>query len=282
MPTLGVALLKALRAHGAREIFGIPGDFVLPFCKVIEDSGVLPFYTLSHEPAIGFAADAVARFRASLSVAVVTWGAGAFNLVNAVAGAYAERSPVVVVSGAPGVHERASGWQLHHMARALDTQVRIYREITCDQAVLDDPVRAPADIARVLRRALDTAAPMSRHSIESPLCGPLAAGGSERLREPGGRLRDSRAVAAVSLSSRDPAPRVGLRAESDPGPCPTDSVSGDAPSRWGQSRVTPGPPRQRAIVGRWRGQDREGWCWSPARFGLNATLSRPNFVPYAT
>ena len=160
MPALGIALLDALSAHGAREIFGIPGDFVLPFCKVIEDSGVLPFYTLSHEPAIGFAADAVARFRASLSVAVVTWGAGAFNLVNAVAGAYAERSPVVVVSGAPGVHERASGWQLHHMARALDTQVRIYREITCDQAVLDDPVRAPADIARVLRRALDTSLPV--------------------------------------------------------------------------------------------------------------------------
>ena len=160
MPALGIALLEALRAHGAREIFGIPGDFVLPFCKVIEESGILPFYTLSHEPAVGFAADAAARFRASISVALATWGAGAFNLVNAVAGAYAERSPLVVVSGAPGVNERTSGWQLHHMARALDTQLRIFREITCEQAVLDDPVRAPAEIARVLRRALDTSLPV--------------------------------------------------------------------------------------------------------------------------
>ncbi|MDE2577127.1 MAG: indolepyruvate/phenylpyruvate decarboxylase [Rhodospirillales bacterium] len=153
MPTLGRALLDALKAHGAQEIFGIPGDFVLPFCKVIEESGVLPFHTLSHEPSVGFAADAAARYRASISVAVATWGAGAFNLVNPVAGAYAERSPLVVVSGAPGVHERASGWHLHHMSKALDTQARIFREITCDQAILDEPARAPEEIARVLRSA---------------------------------------------------------------------------------------------------------------------------------
>ena len=30
MPALGRALIDALRDHGAREIFGIPGDFVLP------------------------------------------------------------------------------------------------------------------------------------------------------------------------------------------------------------------------------------------------------------
>jgi len=160
MPILGRALLDALRQHGAREVFGIPGDFVLPFFKVIEESGVLPFYTLSHEPAVGFAADAAARFRGSISVAVATWGAGAFNLVNPVAGAYAERVPVVVVSGAPGVHERASGWRLHHMSREIDTQTRIFREITCDQAVLDDPARAPAEIARVLRSAREYSLPV--------------------------------------------------------------------------------------------------------------------------
>jgi len=160
MPSLGRALIDALKAHGAREIFGIPGDFVLPFFKVVEESGVLPFYTLSHEPAVGFAADAAARFRGAISVAVATWGAGAFNLVNPIAGAYAERSPVVVVSGAPGVAERASGWQLHHMSRAVDTQSRIFREITCDQAILDDPARAPGEIARVLRSAREYSLPV--------------------------------------------------------------------------------------------------------------------------
>jgi indolepyruvate decarboxylase len=160
MPTLGIALLDALRAHGAREIFGIPGDFVLPFFKVIAESGILSYYTLSHEPAVGFAADAAARFHGSISVAVVTWGAGAFNLVNPIAGAFAERSPVVVISGAPGVPERATGWQLHHMSRALDTQARVFREITCDQAVLGDPARAAGEIARVLRSAQEFSLPV--------------------------------------------------------------------------------------------------------------------------
>jgi indolepyruvate decarboxylase len=108
MPTLATSLLHGLKDHGAREIFGIPGDFVLPFFKVIEESAILPYYTLSHEPGVGFAADAAARYHSGLGVAVVTFGAGAFNLVNPIAGAYAERSPVVVVAGAPGAHERGS------------------------------------------------------------------------------------------------------------------------------------------------------------------------------
>src|SRR5262249_10258123 len=158
--TVATALLHALKAHGARELFGIPGDFVLPFFKVIEDSAILPHYTLSHEPAVGFAADSAARYKGGLGVAVVTYGAGAFNLVNAVAGAYAERSPVVVVSGAPGARERASGLFVHHQARAIDSQLAVFREITCDQAVLNDPAAAPQEIARTLRSARELSLPV--------------------------------------------------------------------------------------------------------------------------
>jgi indolepyruvate decarboxylase len=160
MPTLANALLTALKDHGAREIFGIPGDFVLPLFKVIEESNILPNFTLSHEPAVGFAADASARFHGGLGVAVVTYGAGAFNLVNSVAGAYAERSPVVVIAGAPGARERTSGFLLHHQARTVDTQLAVFKEITCDQAVLADPVTAPAQIARVLRSAREMSLPV--------------------------------------------------------------------------------------------------------------------------
>ncbi|UWU73847.1 indolepyruvate/phenylpyruvate decarboxylase [Bradyrhizobium huanghuaihaiense] len=160
MTTLAAALLEGLKEHGAREIFGIPGDFVLPFYKAIEESRILPHYTLSHEPGVGFAADAAARYHQGLGVAVVTYGAGAFNLVNAVAGAYAERSPVVVIAGAPGARERAGGFLLHHQARSIDTQLAVFREITCGQAVLDDPGRAPEAIARVLRSAREQSLPV--------------------------------------------------------------------------------------------------------------------------
>lgn len=159
MPTLATALLKGLKDHGAREIFGIPGDFVLPFFKTIEESGILPHFTLSHEPGVAFAADAAARYHCGLGVAVVTYGAGAFNVVNAVAGAYAERSPVVVIAGAPGASERTSGFLLHHQARNINTQLAVFREITCDQAVLTDATTAPGEIARVLRNARERSLP---------------------------------------------------------------------------------------------------------------------------
>jgi indolepyruvate decarboxylase len=118
MPTLATALLQGLKDHGAREIFGIPGDFVLPFFKAVEDSGILPHYTLSHEPGVGFAADAAARYHRGLGVAVVTFGAGAFNLVNAVAGAYAERSPVVVIAARSRARSPASCRASPRRARA--------------------------------------------------------------------------------------------------------------------------------------------------------------------
>lgn len=160
MPTLANALLQGLKDHGAREIFGIPGDFVLPFFKAIEESNILPHFTLSHEPAVGFAADAAARYHCGLGVGVVTYGAGAFNTVNAIAGAYAERSPVVLIAGAPGARERASGFSLHHQARTVDTQLAVFKEVTCDQAVLADPASAPAEIARVLRHARERSLPV--------------------------------------------------------------------------------------------------------------------------
>jgi indolepyruvate decarboxylase len=144
------SLLLALKAHGARQIFGIPGDFALPFFKIIEESQILPLYTLSHEPGVGFAADAAARILGGLGVAAVTYGAGALNMVNPVAAAYAEKSPLVVLSGGPGKNESKAGLLLHHQAKTLDSQFQIFREITCDQVRLDDAERAPRDIARVL------------------------------------------------------------------------------------------------------------------------------------
>jgi indolepyruvate decarboxylase len=150
---LARALLAALRNYGAGEIFGIPGDFALPFFREIEASRILPLHTLSHEPAVGFAADAAARYRGTLGVAAVTYGAGALNMVNAVATAYAEKSAVAVISGAPGAAEGGMGLGLHHQVKRLDSQFLVMSEVTCAQAVLDDAASAPREIARVLTAA---------------------------------------------------------------------------------------------------------------------------------
>src|SRR5450631_1906931 len=170
------SLLHALKAHGARQIFGIPGDFALPYFRIIEQSAILPLYTLSHEPGVGFAADATARANIGLGVAAVTYGAGALNMVNAVAAAFAEKVPVVVISGAPGKGEARSGLLLHHQAKTLDSQFQMFREITCDQVKLDNAARAPADIARVLAQCLRRSEPVyieiPRDMVAVP-CGPV-------------------------------------------------------------------------------------------------------------
>ena len=169
---LAQVLLTALKQHGAREVFGIPGDFALAFFKQIEDSKILPLYTLSHEPAVGFAADASARLHSGLGVAAVTYGTGALNMVNAVASSYAEKVPLVVISGAPGVGEWRSGLLLHHQTKTVDSQLSIFREITCDQAVLDDIARAPEAIARVLQSCITHSRPvyieLPRDMVQQP------------------------------------------------------------------------------------------------------------------
>ncbi len=158
--TIAEALLVALKDRGAKCIFGIPGDFALPFFKVAESSEILPLFTLSHEPAVGFAADAAARMGGGLGVAAVTYGAGALNMVNPVAQAYAEKSPVVIISGAPGAEEGGRGLVLHHQVKRLDSQLMIYREVTCAQAVLNCSDTAPEEIARVLDTALERSLPV--------------------------------------------------------------------------------------------------------------------------
>ena len=154
------SLLTALKDHGVRQIFGLPGDFALPLFKVIEQSPILPLYTLSHEPGVCFAADGAARMLGAPSAIAVTYGAGALNTVNAVASAYAEKSPLVVIAGVPGTREGRGGLLLHHQVKSLDSQFAIFREITCDEARLSDLARAPADIARVLQSCLTHSRPV--------------------------------------------------------------------------------------------------------------------------
>ena len=210
---LAESLLHAAHARGAREIFGIPGDFALPLFKVIEESGILPCYTLSHEPAVGFAADAAARLRGAPSIAAVTFGAGAFNVVNAIAAAYSEKSPVIVVSGGPGVADQSTGLLVHHQARHLKSQLEMYREVTCAQAVLDEPERAPDEIARVLDRCVEESRPVY---LEVPrdralaAAGPVPAPAERRRADPAALAACADEIAAHLERASSPVMMVGI------------------------------------------------------------------------
>jgi TPP-dependent 2-oxoacid decarboxylase len=145
-------LVERLQDLGVGHVFGVPGDFVLSLFKHLED-GPLTVVNTCDEQGAGFAADAYARIN-GLGVACVTFGVGGFKVVNTTGQAYAEESPVVVISGAPSRHEREAQPLLHHKAKAFDTQKLVFDQMTVASAVLDDPETACHEIDRVLAAAV--------------------------------------------------------------------------------------------------------------------------------
>src|SRR5580693_6555668 len=102
--TIGEYLIQQLHAHGVEHVFGIPGDYVLGFYDQLSRSKRVSIVNTCDEQGAGFAADAYARVR-GLGAVCVTYCVGGLKVANAVAGAFAEKSPVVIISGAPGMKE---------------------------------------------------------------------------------------------------------------------------------------------------------------------------------
>jgi TPP-dependent 2-oxoacid decarboxylase len=149
--TLGDFVVAYLRKIGVSHVFGIPGDLALKLFFTMGRKHGLKMHTLSHEPGVGFAADGYARATGKIGVVCVTYGAGGHNMVNPVAGSFSERVPVLVFSGGPGEGERKLGTLTHHQARDLESQQRIYREVTCAQTVLTDPRTAAEQMHEVVK-----------------------------------------------------------------------------------------------------------------------------------
>jgi indolepyruvate decarboxylase len=147
-PTLGQYIIDRLRGLGVEHVFGIPGDYILDFYKMMEESP-LRLVGTTNELCAGYAADAYARVR-GLGVACVTYGVGGLSLTNAAACAYAEKSPVVVISGSPGMKERTPNVFLHHTVRDWSTQREVFEKLTVASCALEDPLTAFREIDRVL------------------------------------------------------------------------------------------------------------------------------------
>ena len=149
---LGEFLFEYLYRCGVRHSFGVPGDFALPTFAWLEKSKIKSV-TMTHEPGAGFAADAYSRIN-GIGLVCVTYCVGGLNVLNAIAGAYAEKSPVVVISGAPGRKDREKDPLLHHKVKTFETQRRVYDEVTVASTVLLDEERAAAEIVRCVDACL--------------------------------------------------------------------------------------------------------------------------------
>src|SRR4029077_4896135 len=128
---LGDFLVAYLRKIGVTHLFGIPGDLVLRLFSRLGKPRGLKIITLSHEPGVGFAADGYARATGRIGVVCVTYGAGGHNMVNPVAGSFSERVSILIFFRDPGEEERKLGTMIQHQAREIESQHRIYKEVSC-------------------------------------------------------------------------------------------------------------------------------------------------------
>jgi indolepyruvate decarboxylase len=146
--SIGRYLLDQLHRHGVDHIFGVPGDYALGFFRLIEASPLRRIGT-TREDSAGFAADGYARVK-GLGAACVTYCVGGLNLTSPVAGAYAEKSPVIVISGAPDLKGRERHPLLHHLVKDFRTQFEVFSRLTVASTALEDPSTAYGEIDRVI------------------------------------------------------------------------------------------------------------------------------------
>jgi indolepyruvate decarboxylase len=149
--SIGQYLIRRLQDYGIGHVFGIPGDYILTFYSLLEHSPI-EVVGCTREDCAGFAADAYARVH-GMGAVCVTYCVGGLSLCNSIAGAYAEKSPVVVITGSPGLRERVNNPLLHHRVRDFRTQFEVFEKICGACCELSEPSSAFREIDRVLDAA---------------------------------------------------------------------------------------------------------------------------------
>ena len=96
---VGDAIVEVLRAASVRTVFGIPGLHTLGLYDALADAPDIRHVLTRHEQGAAFAADGYARVTRSPGVVSTTTGPGTFNTLAAVAEAWADSSPVVILGG---------------------------------------------------------------------------------------------------------------------------------------------------------------------------------------
>lgn len=157
---VGNYLLRRLKAYGVHHLFGVPGDYNLPFMDQVMTSEVA-WVGNCNELNAAYAADGYARIN-GIAAFAVTYGVGELSAMNGIGGAYCEYVPVVVLGSMPAratmesrtavVHHSLGDGDWFHYLRAL-------REVTVAQAVIT-PENAVADIERVLQECVSQRRPV--------------------------------------------------------------------------------------------------------------------------
>ncbi|MDO9106723.1 MAG: thiamine pyrophosphate-binding protein [Methylovulum sp.] len=156
--TVADYLIFRLKEIGVDHLFGVPGDFVLGFFNQVLKSD-LAYVGTCNELNAAYAADGYARIR-GVGAFSSTYGVGELSAINGVAGAFAERVPIVVITGSPATINFRTRPLLHHTLGDYQIPLRLYEKITAASTELVSAEMAPAEIDRVLSVCLSHQQPV--------------------------------------------------------------------------------------------------------------------------
>ncbi|HEY6327794.1 MAG TPA: thiamine pyrophosphate-binding protein, partial [Blastocatellia bacterium] len=155
--TVADYLLTRLKQLNVTEVFQIPGDYVRNFTTTLERFEGVNAVGAVNELDASYAADAYGRTR-GLGAVSLQYGVSTFSALNAIAGAYVERSPVVVITATPGSDARQITRMYdvlyHHSTGNLRTDQEVYEHVTVAAETLSTSVGAPEKIDNLLIAAI--------------------------------------------------------------------------------------------------------------------------------
>ncbi|HEV8692812.1 MAG TPA: thiamine pyrophosphate-binding protein, partial [Lysobacter sp.] len=155
--TVADYLLTRLRQLNVTDVFQIPGDYVKHFTQALEHFDGVNTIGAINELDAAYAADAYARTR-GLAAVSLQFGVSTYSALNAIAGAWVERSPIVVISATPGADMRnitdMYDVLFHHSTGDLDADRKIYENVTVKAITLSTNVGAAEQIDELLIDAI--------------------------------------------------------------------------------------------------------------------------------
>ncbi len=156
--TVAEYLLIRLKQIGVDHLFGVPGDFVLGFFNQVLKSDIT-YVGTCNELNAACAADGYARIH-GIGAFATTYGVGELSAINGLAGAFAEKVPVVAITGSPATAYFRTRPLLHHTLGDYQIPMRMYESVTTAATQLASGETAPAEIDRVLSACLLTRLPV--------------------------------------------------------------------------------------------------------------------------
>ena len=158
--TVGHYLATRLEQIGLEHYFQVPGDYNLQLLDELLKNDNLKMVSCTNELNASYASEGYARANGA-SACVITFNVGAFSALNGVAGAYAERLPMIFISAGYNTNDEASGRFLHHTIGTTDYsyQEEMFRPVTCKTVRILTAEEAPAKIDDAVATALRESKP---------------------------------------------------------------------------------------------------------------------------